>query len=79
LELYMGFGFWTFQTKRTFRSESAAWFEAYYQSYPIKVIHRNQVDFADHGYVQTVLGRRRYLKISTPKMPLYEVVQSVMP
>jgi DNA polymerase-1 len=24
LELYMGFGFWTFQTKRTFRSESAA-------------------------------------------------------
>jgi DNA polymerase-1 len=46
------------------RSESAALIEAYYQSYPqLKSYISNQVDFArDNGYVQTVLGRRRYLK-----------------
>ena len=46
------------------RSESAALIEAYYQSYPqLKSYISNQVDFArDNGYVQTILGRRRYLK-----------------
>ena len=46
------------------RSESADLIEAYYQSYPqLKSYISNQVDYArDNGYVQTVLGRRRYLK-----------------
>jgi DNA polymerase-1 len=46
------------------RSESAELIEAYYKSYPrLKSFISEQIDFArDHGYVQTVLGRRRYLK-----------------
>ena len=46
------------------RSESAALIDAYYQTYPkLKAYMANQVDFArENGYVQTVLGRRRYLK-----------------
>lgn len=46
------------------RSESAALIEAYYQTYPkLKNYMQQQVDFArENGYVQTVLGRRRYLK-----------------
>ncbi|MFA9186972.1 DNA polymerase I [Flavobacterium magnesitis] len=46
------------------RSESAELIEAYYKSYPrLKSYIGEQIDFArDHGYVQTVLGRRRYLK-----------------
>jgi DNA polymerase-1 len=46
------------------RQESAALIEAYYNTYPkLKAYMQNQVDFArEHGYVQTVLGRRRYLK-----------------
>ena len=46
------------------RAESAALIEAYYQTYPkLKAYMSNQVDFArENGYVQTVLGRRRYLK-----------------
>ena len=46
------------------RSESAALIDAYYQTYPkLKADMANQVDFArENGYVQTVLGRRRYLK-----------------
>ena len=46
------------------RSESAALIEAYYKTYPkLKSYMSEQVDFArEHGYVQTVLGRRRYLK-----------------
>jgi DNA polymerase I len=46
------------------RKESADLIEAYYASYPkLKSYMSNQVDFArEHGYVQTVLGRRRYLK-----------------
>ena len=46
------------------RSESADLIEAYYKSYPqLKSYISDQVDFArDNGYVQTVLGRRRYLK-----------------
>jgi DNA polymerase I len=46
------------------RQESAALIEAYYNSYPkLKAYMQNQVDFArQNGYVQTVLGRRRYLK-----------------
>jgi len=46
------------------RKESAELIEAYYATYPkLKAYMANQVDFArEHGYVQTVLGRRRYLK-----------------
>jgi DNA polymerase I len=46
------------------RKESAELIEAYYATYPkLKSFMSNQVDFArEHGYVQTVLGRRRYLK-----------------
>ena len=46
------------------RKESADLIDAYYATYPkLKSYMSNQVDFArEHGYVQTVLGRRRYLK-----------------
>lgn len=46
------------------RSESSALIEAYYQSYPkLKSYINEQIQFArEHGYVQTILGRRRYLK-----------------
>jgi DNA polymerase-1 len=46
------------------RKESAELIEAYYATYPkLKAYMANQVDFArENGYVQTVLGRRRYLK-----------------
>ncbi|NNT71336.1 DNA polymerase I [Flavobacterium sp. IMCC34852] len=46
------------------RSESAALIDAYYKTYPkLKSYMSEQVDFArQNGYVQTVLGRRRYLK-----------------
>ena len=46
------------------RKESADLIDAYYISYPkLKSYMSNQVDFArENGYVQTVLGRRRYLK-----------------
>jgi DNA polymerase I len=46
------------------RSEAADLIEAYYKTYPkLKAYMSNQVDFArENGYVETVLGRRRYLK-----------------
>ena len=46
------------------RKESAELIDAYYKTYPkLKAYMTEQVDFARHnGYVQTVLGRRRYLK-----------------
>ncbi|UQD55221.1 DNA polymerase I [Flavobacterium sp. K5-23] len=46
------------------RSESAALIEAYYKTYPrLKSYIQEQIEFArETGYVQTVLGRRRYLK-----------------
>ncbi|MFN7099319.1 MAG: DNA polymerase I [Flavobacterium sp.] len=46
------------------RKESADLIEAYYQTYPkLKSYIQDQVDFArDNGYVQTIVGRRRYLK-----------------
>lgn len=46
------------------RKESAELIDAYYATYPkLKAYMANQVDFArEHGYVQTILGRRRYLK-----------------
>jgi len=38
--------------------------DAYYSTYPrLKSYIQEQIEFArEHGYVQTVLGRRRYLK-----------------
>ncbi|WP_142784917.1 DNA polymerase I [Changchengzhania lutea] len=46
------------------RSESKELIETYYATYPkLRAYMSEQVDFArDNGYVQTVLGRRRYLK-----------------
>jgi len=46
------------------RSESAALIEAYYETYPrLKTYINDQIQFArENGYVQTILGRRRYLK-----------------
>ena len=46
------------------RKESKALIDAYYETYPqLKSYIRNQVDFArENGYVETILGRRRYLK-----------------
>jgi DNA polymerase-1 len=46
------------------RSESKELIDTYYATYPkLKSYIGKQIDFArDHGYVQTVLGRRRYLK-----------------
>ncbi|MFV8341797.1 DNA polymerase I [Flavobacterium sp. XS2P39] len=46
------------------RSESAALIEAYYQTYPrLKSYIQEQIEYArENGYVQTILGRRRYLK-----------------
>jgi DNA polymerase-1 len=46
------------------RKEAADLIDAYYATYPkLKSYMSNQVDFArENGYVQTVLGRRRYLK-----------------
>lgn len=46
------------------RSESKELIDTYYETYPkLKAYINKQVDFArDYGYVETVLGRRRYLK-----------------
>ncbi|WP_406685052.1 DNA polymerase I [Seonamhaeicola sp. MEBiC1930] len=46
------------------RSESKELIDTYYATYPkLRNYISEQVDFArDHGYVQTVSGRRRYLK-----------------
>ncbi len=46
------------------RKEAKELIEAYYETYPkLKSYMAKQVDFArDHGYVHTVLGRKRYLK-----------------
>ena len=46
------------------RSEAKELIETYYQTYPkLKAYMSAQVDFArEHGYVETVLNRRRYLK-----------------
>ncbi|MGB1230606.1 MAG: DNA polymerase I [Winogradskyella sp.] len=46
------------------RAEAKELIDTYYETYPkLKAYMSAQVDFArDNGYVQTVLGRRRYLK-----------------
>ena len=46
------------------RTEAKELIEAYYQTYPkLRAYMQEQVDFArEKGYVETVLGRRRYLK-----------------
>ncbi|WP_458627850.1 DNA polymerase I [Winogradskyella sp. PC D3.3] len=46
------------------RGEAKELIDTYYETYPkLKVYMSKQVDLArDHGYVSTVLGRRRYLK-----------------
>lgn len=46
------------------RSESKELIDTYYETYPkLKDYIAKQIEFArEHGYVQTILGRRRYLK-----------------
>jgi len=46
------------------RAESKVLIDTYYESYPkLKAYMNSQVNFArENGYVETVLGRRRYLK-----------------
>ncbi len=46
------------------RSEAKELIDTYYATYPkLRAYISEQIDFArEHGYVQTVLGRRRYLK-----------------
>jgi len=46
------------------RKEAKELIEAYYQTYPtLKDYIAKQIEFArEHGYVETLLGRRRYLK-----------------
>ena len=46
------------------RKESKALIDTYYETYPtLKAYISKQIDFArENGYVETVLGRRRYLK-----------------
>ncbi len=46
------------------RAESAALIDAYYKTYPkLKSYMQGQVEFArENGYVETISGRRRYLK-----------------
>lgn len=46
------------------RTEAKELIDTYYETYPrLRRYIGEQIDFArDHGYVQTVLGRRRYLK-----------------
>lgn len=46
------------------RSEAKELIDTYYKTYPkLRNYISGQIDFArEHGYVQTVLGRRRYLK-----------------
>ncbi len=46
------------------RSESKDLIDTYYETYPkLRAYINSQIDFArNNGYVQTVLGRRRYLK-----------------
>ena len=46
------------------RKEAKALIDTYYETYPtLKAYISNQITFAqEHGYVETLLGRRRYLK-----------------
>ena len=46
------------------RKEAKALIDTYYETYPtLRAYISGQVDFAkEHGYVETLLGRRRYLK-----------------
>ncbi len=46
------------------RKEAKELIETYYETYPtLKAYIAKQIDFArEHGYVETLLGRRRYLK-----------------
>ncbi|MEO1009725.1 MAG: DNA polymerase I [Bacteroidota bacterium] len=46
------------------RSEAKELIDTYYKTYPkLRNYISDQIDFArEHGYVQTILGRRRYLK-----------------
>jgi DNA polymerase-1 len=54
------------------RTEAKELIDTYYKTYPkLKAYMSDQVDFArEHGYVETVLGRRRYLKDINGRNPV---------
>jgi DNA polymerase I-like protein with 3'-5' exonuclease and polymerase domains len=58
------------------RKESADLIEAYYQSYPRLKIIKNKLNYEND--VQTILGRRRYLKDINSQMQWCVAVQSEM-
>ena len=62
------------------RGEAKELIDTYYDTYPkLRAYMSDQVDFArDHGYVQTVLSRRRYLKDINSPNAIVRVQQSVM-
>jgi DNA polymerase-1 len=54
------------------RSESKDLIESYFKAYPeLKNYISNQINFArENGYVETILGRRRYLKDINSRNPI---------
>ena len=54
------------------RKESKELIESYYEAYPkLKNYISSQINFArEHGYVETILGRRRYLKDINSRNPI---------
>ncbi len=54
------------------RTEAKELIDTYYKTYPkLKAYMNEQVEFArEHGYVETVLGRRRYLKDINGRNPV---------
>jgi DNA polymerase I len=59
------------------RGEAKELIDTYYTTYPqLRDFISEQIDYArEHGYVQTVLGRRRYLKDINSQNPWYAVQQ----
>ena len=72
---------WLKSTNQFKQNRGKELIEAYYATYPqLKNYMNEQVDFArENGYVTTVLGRRRYLKILIHKMLLFVEQQNVTP
>lgn len=54
------------------RTEAAEVIESYFKTYPgIKKYMDNRIEFArEHGYVETIMGRRRYLRDINSKNPV---------
>ena len=63
------------------RKESKALIDAYYETYPqLKSYIKKQVDFArKNGYVETILGRRRYLRDINSQNSIIAVLPNATP